>query len=289
MAAKHSTSIPRLASAVSVAGLLASGAVLAMTPALANENSTQSISQYSAAMNYRLHCEGCHKDDGSGQPGFIPALRGQVARFLASEQGRTYIARVPGTAQSLLSDAERADVLNWIVERFDREHVPASFVPFSASEVAPWRHDALSAPAVERARVLAAINGQGVGPGSALPSSPGGNSGNTRSGPSSVGNSAAMPVPTNFAICAACHTTGADGAHGVGPNLRGIFGRAVGGAPQFTYSPAMRNTKRTWTAEELDAYLQSPATRIPGNYMSYPGIRDASERQAIVKYLGSLQ
>ena len=289
MTAKTRAPLAGLAQAVTVAGLLASGTVVAMAPTLANDSAKQTVPQYGAAMNYRLHCEGCHKDDGSGQPGYIPALRGQVARFLASEEGRTYIARVPGTAQSLLSDAERADVLNWIVERFDREHIPLTFVPFSASEVAPWRHDSLSAPAVERARVLAVINGQEGGPGSAAASSPSGSSGTADSNSSSLGNSAPMTAPAGFAICAACHTTGADGAHGVGPNLRSIIGRAVGSAPQFTYSPAMRNTKRIWTAEELDAYLQSPATRIPGNYMSYPGVRDAGERQTIVRYLESLR
>ncbi|MBL8265114.1 c-type cytochrome, partial [Steroidobacter sp.] len=41
-----------------------------------------------AALNYMLHCQGCHKDDGSGQPGYVPDLRGSIARFLHVPEGR---------------------------------------------------------------------------------------------------------------------------------------------------------------------------------------------------------
>lgn len=113
--------------------------------------------QYGAAMNYQLHCEGCHKADGSGQPGYIPALRDNVARFLAVPTGRAYLARVPGTSQSLLNDRERAEVLNWIVKTFDPQHLRADFAPYTEAELAHWRTDPISQASVERARVLALI------------------------------------------------------------------------------------------------------------------------------------
>src|SRR6185503_18374901 len=79
------------------------------------------------ALDYTLNCQGCHRADGAGTPGSVPALAGSVARFLAVPGGREYLVRVPGVSQAGLDDAALADVLNWMVDRFDREHVPADF------------------------------------------------------------------------------------------------------------------------------------------------------------------
>ena len=219
---------------------------------------------YDAAMNYRLHCEGCHQADGSGQPGFIPGFRGNVARFLATSEGRTYLARVPGTAQSLLSDGERAEVLNWIIATFDPQHVPVQFTPYTEAELAPWRYDALSQPGAVRARLVAQLN--------------------SAAEPTAAGSE----PPTAFAICSACHTVSKDGGNGVGPNLRGIVGRRAGTAEGFTYSPAMRSAGLTWTPELIDKYLTAPAVLVPGNFMAIAGISDVGDRKAIVDYLSTL-
>ncbi len=243
-----------------LAGLLASGSGIAMAP------ESTATPQYGAAMNYRLHCEGCHKDDGSGQPGFVPDFRGQISRFLTAEDGRAYVARVPGISQSLLNDAERAAVLNWIATTFDPAHLPASFVPFTADEIARWRHDALSNPTQQRARLL-----------SGEPTNP-----------PEAGGANGTPVPAAYAPCAACHTVGADGTHGIGPNLRGVVGRKAGTASQFFYSPSLRKAGITWSSAELDAFLKAPASHIPGNFMSYPGIADESARRQIIEYLSNL-
>jgi cytochrome c2 len=220
---------------------------------------------YDAAMNYRLHCEGCHKDDGSGQPGFIPDLRGHVSRFLVLGDGRAYLARVPGSAQSLLNDAERAEVLNWIVGTFDPRNLPRDFQPYRADEMARWRHDALSDPMRERARLLAMLDARGAGGGGSAP--------------------APARAPAEFALCAACHPVSSDAAHGIGPNLRGIVGRKSGSASGFTYSAALRNSKLVWDRESLDRFLAAPASTVPGNFMSYPGVSDPAARAAIIAYL----
>jgi len=47
--------------------------------------------------------------------------------------------RVPGSSQSALSDAELAEVLNWMVREFD----PRDFVPYGAEEVARVRRPPL--------------------------------------------------------------------------------------------------------------------------------------------------
>ena len=91
------------------------------------------------ALDYTLECAGCHRADGTGTPGSVPALRDSVARFLAVPGGRDYLARVPGAAQAPLDDAALAAVLNWMLEHFDAANVPAGFAPYTAAEVGPLR------------------------------------------------------------------------------------------------------------------------------------------------------
>jgi mono/diheme cytochrome c family protein len=102
------------------------------------------------ALDYMLNCQGCHRADGAGTPGSVPALAGSVARFLGVPGGREYLVRVPGVSQAGLDDAALAAVLNWMVARFDREHLPANFAPYTSAEVAALRKQPLTD--VERAR-----------------------------------------------------------------------------------------------------------------------------------------
>jgi mono/diheme cytochrome c family protein len=89
--------------------------------------------------DYMLQCQGCHMADGSGSPGSVPDLRGNLVRFLTVAGGREFLIRVPGSAQSPLSDAELAEVLNWMVRAFDPAAVARRFTPFTAQEVAAHR------------------------------------------------------------------------------------------------------------------------------------------------------
>jgi hypothetical protein len=42
---------------------------------------------------------------------------------------------VPGVATSPLSNADLSELMNWMLWRFDKEHVPANFQPFTAAEI----------------------------------------------------------------------------------------------------------------------------------------------------------
>jgi len=106
------------------------------------------------ALDYTLNCEGCHRADGTGTPGSVPALRGSVARVLAAPGGREYLARVPGVAQAPLDDAALAAVLNWLLERFDHAHVPEGFAPYTAEEIERLRKEPLVDVEGTRARLL---------------------------------------------------------------------------------------------------------------------------------------
>ncbi len=92
-----------------------------------------------AWQNWTLNCQGCHRPDGTGSPGTAPSLAGTVARFLAAPGGREYLGRVPGVATSGLPNAELAELMNWMLWRFDPQHLPADFRPFTAEEVGALR------------------------------------------------------------------------------------------------------------------------------------------------------
>ncbi len=114
-------------------------------------------------INYMLECQGCHLADGTGSAGSVPALKRFVARFLTVPGGREYLVRVPGSAQSALSDRELAEVLNWIVRQFGPDDIARDFVAFSAEEVA--RHRSRPLTDVERVR-RELIRRMGPAPGS---------------------------------------------------------------------------------------------------------------------------
>ncbi len=92
-----------------------------------------------AWQNWTLNCQGCHRPDGSGSEGTAPSLAGTVSKFLNVPGGREYLGRVPGVATSPLGNADLAELMNWMFWRFDREHMPADYVPFTAEEIGRLR------------------------------------------------------------------------------------------------------------------------------------------------------
>ena len=101
-----------------------------------------------------LHCQGCHLPDGSGMPGRVPDLRGELARFLDVPGGRAFLVRVPGSALSELDDTSLAAVLNWMLARFGPEASARRASPYTAAEVARYRGDPLVEVAAERSRLV---------------------------------------------------------------------------------------------------------------------------------------
>lgn len=89
-------------------------------------------------------------------------------------------------------------------------------------------------------------------------------------------------------VCASCHTFDSGGANRVGPNLWAIVGRPVAAEPGFAYSDALASHGGAWSYELLDRYLASPTRAIPGNKMSYAGLRNPRSRADLLAYLGTL-
>lgn len=89
--------------------------------------------QRSPAANYMSHCVGCHLPDGTGLPPDVPNLGVGFSYLIDSPEGRDFITRVPGVTGALLTPAEIADLLNWMVARFYPEGT--EFASFSADEI----------------------------------------------------------------------------------------------------------------------------------------------------------
>lgn len=88
-----------------------------------------------------------------------------------------------------------------------------------------------------------------------------------------------------FRRCASCHTLGDGERHLVGPNLHAMFGREVGAAEGFRFSRALEQADFIWSKAELDEWLANPRTYLPGNRMSFVGLRNEADRNDLIAFL----
>jgi len=138
----------RLAAAIATGALFTSSVAKAVDVPAAGDRSPH--------VNYMLSCQGCHLPDGSGQAGRVPNLRGEVGKFLWVDGGREYLVQVPGTATSKLSDAETAELLNWLVKTMGPPP-PQAFRAYVPSEVSQLRRQWLRNPGELRAQLIARL------------------------------------------------------------------------------------------------------------------------------------
>ncbi|ODV42839.1 cytochrome C [Cupriavidus sp. UYMMa02A] len=102
--------------------------------------------------NYVLHCSGCHLPDGSGKPAAgIPDMRATVPQLLATAAGRAFLIQVPGTSGSSLTDAQVAELMNWMLPALTGRQ---DIAPFTTEEVTHYRNDRLDDVAAHRAAIL---------------------------------------------------------------------------------------------------------------------------------------
>lgn len=99
---------------------------------------------------------------------------------------------------------------------------------------------------------------------------------------------AAVDVETGRTIyqarCAACHSIE---FNGVGPAHKGVYGRRIGQAPGYAYSPALKAATGRWTAENLDRWLSDPEKYLPGQKMGI-NLESAADRANVIEYLKSV-
>ena len=129
-------------------------AARAGAPSVAATSSVRSL--------YVVHCAGCHGRDGAGSTiGQVPDMR-RLGRFLQLEGGRAFVVSVPGVMGSGLSDAQVAEVTNWVLATLADASVPAGHRPYDASEVAQARALPLVDVAAARARLVAQGRARGI-------------------------------------------------------------------------------------------------------------------------------
>jgi cytochrome c len=88
-----------------------------------------------------------------------------------------------------------------------------------------------------------------------------------------------------FGQCRACHST-EPGEHLTGPSLAHAWNRKAGTAEGFVrYSDALKRSGVAWNEASLDKWLADPAAFVPGNAMTFPGIKNAQAREDVIAYL----
>ncbi len=90
-----------------------------------------------------------------------------------------------------------------------------------------------------------------------------------------------------FRKCKACHVADQE-KNKVGPHLMNIIGRTAGGLDGYKYSKALADSDLTWNAETLAGYLANPKKYLPGNKMSFGGLRKEDQITDVIAYLESV-
>ena len=88
-----------------------------------------------------------------------------------------------------------------------------------------------------------------------------------------------------FGPCAMCHSLRPDQSM-TGPSLAGLWNRKAGTLASFSrYSPALKSANIVWNDKTLDDWVTDPQHVVPGNEMTFAGIKDARQRADLLAFL----
>src|SRR5215813_9986871 len=88
-----------------------------------------------------------------------------------------------------------------------------------------------------------------------------------------------------YRACVACHSLEPN-RNMTGPSLAEIWNRKAGSLASFPrYSSALRSSGIIWTDDTLDEWIKDPQHFIPGNTMTFPGMKDARQRADLLAFL----
>jgi len=88
--------------------------------------------------------------------------------------------------------------------------------------------------------------------------------------------------------CKSCHSLKKP-KNKIGPHLVGIFGRKAGTVEGYKYSPAMRKSGIVWDEKTMDAYITKPKKFMPGNKMTFVGLKKPKQRADVIAYIKQQQ
>ncbi len=90
-----------------------------------------------------------------------------------------------------------------------------------------------------------------------------------------------------FGACAACHSLEPN-RNMTGPSLAELWNRKAGTLPSFMrYSPAVKSSGVVWNEKTLDEWITDPQHLIPGNVMTFDGIKNSQQRVDLLAFLKS--
>jgi cytochrome c len=88
-----------------------------------------------------------------------------------------------------------------------------------------------------------------------------------------------------YRMCAACHSL-KPGVHLSGPSLADLWAKKAGTVDGFVrYSRVLKSAAIAWDENTLDTWLADPQAMVPGNYMTFQGIRNDQARRDLIALL----
>ena len=88
-----------------------------------------------------------------------------------------------------------------------------------------------------------------------------------------------------YRACVACHSLEPD-RNMTGPSLAELWNRQAGSLTSFPrYSRALKSAGIIWNDDTLDEWIKDPQHFIPGNTMTFPGMKDARQRADLLAFL----
>ena len=86
--------------------------------------------------------------------------------------------------------------------------------------------------------------------------------------------------------CSVCHTLTPGHGRRAGPSLHGVFGRKIGSAKGYRYSPELVAMEIVWNAETIDKLFDlGPDVFTPGSKMPVQRITGEQDRADLIAYL----
>jgi cytochrome c len=88
-----------------------------------------------------------------------------------------------------------------------------------------------------------------------------------------------------FNACAACHSLKPN-RNMTGPSLAQLWNRKAGGLPSFErYSDVLKSSGIVWDDKTLDQWITDPQHLIPGNQMTFGGLKNPQQRADLLAFL----
>ncbi|SRR5258708_2890587 len=88
-----------------------------------------------------------------------------------------------------------------------------------------------------------------------------------------------------FGACTACHSLRPN-QNMTGPSLADLWNRKAGRLPGFDrYSDALKSSGVVWNDKTLDQWITDPRQVVPGNTMTFQGIKEPQARADLLAFL----